>query len=145
MDKHGQTVTQSMSGSIQLKITREMNGYTLNCFNENSIGNSVIKHLLNVSYPPQFKESLRSVININNPKEQVSLNCKVDSNPPAQIIWLKNDKDIVGYGETFELKNIQFDAYSRVFYQIGCVVNTKFDQIYSKTLIVTNGWIFFVY
>lgn len=141
IDQKGNVITQSMSGSIQLKLTRDMNGQILTCFNENSIGNSVIKHMLNISYPPQFKESPKSIITIGNPKEVVNLKCSVDSNPPARISWSKNGKDILGYGETYDIKHVPFDPYSRIYAEINCAATSspKFNEIQSKSLIITNG------
>ena len=141
IDQKGNIITQSMSGSIQLKLTRDMNGKILSCFNENSIGNSVIKHVLNISYPAQFREALKPIITITNPKEIIKLKCVADSNPPAQITWIKNNKDIVAHGETYDIKHIPFDPYSRIFTQISCGVTNlpKFNEIQSKSLIVTNG------
>lgn len=145
IDQRGQIVTQSVSGSIQLKLNKELNGYTLSCFNENSAGKSVLNHLLNISYPPQFKEVLKPLILVSDPKETVKLRCNVDSNPPAHIIWSKNDNEIIGNGEYLELKNIQNEVNTKAHYYIGCkakIIRSKFKEINSKTLIVTNG-IFF--
>ncbi len=141
IDKKGQVVTQSVSGSIQLKLTREMNGQTISCFNENSIGKSLINHVLNITYPPQFKESLEPILIITNSRDTIKLSCKVDSNPPAQVVWFRNDNEIVGHGDSYEIKNIQSEFTTKIIYQIGCRCSTgsKYKEINSKTFLITNG------
>ncbi|XP_032524500.2 irregular chiasm C-roughest protein-like [Danaus plexippus] len=72
-------------------ITRAYNGAVLKCIVFNEVGKSEETEVLQITYPPSFRNRPRDVdAEIG---KQVTLNCDVDGYPAPEIIWLHYEED----------------------------------------------------
>ncbi|XDV16297.1 hypothetical protein PO909_016076 [Leuciscus waleckii] len=65
---------------------------------------------LNVMYPPVKPVISISPSGVIVEGDSVTLNCISDSNPPAEISWIKGGRNILQSGETYSITNIKSEA-----------------------------------
>lgn len=74
-----------------------------------------------------------SIVVVRNKTEKVSLECTVDSNPKAEIRWVKNFDQMIHIGEELNL-NENFDG------EYECQAHYEtFSPISSKVSLITEG------
>ncbi|KAH8286968.1 hypothetical protein KR054_000110 [Drosophila jambulina] len=87
-------------------VTRKFHDAIVKCEVQNSVGKSEDSETLDISYPPSFRQRPQSMeADIGS---VVSLSCEVDSNPPAEIVWIQHPSDrVVGTSTnlTFSVSN----------------------------------------
>jgi len=103
-------------GAMELIIDadRTLSGEKVTCFARNKIGQSSADYLLDIKYSPAFIKSPKDVTGNNGQK--ISLECSVESNPPADYLWIKNNlsSELVGSGPilSFTLTNQSAGIYT---------------------------------
>ncbi|CAM4462933.1 unnamed protein product [Leuciscus chuanchicus] len=65
---------------------------------------------LNVMYPPRSVSVSISPSGVIVEGDSVTLNCISDSNPPAEISWIKGGRNILQSGETYSITNIKSES-----------------------------------
>jgi len=124
-------------GAMELIIDadRTLNGKKVTCFARNKIGQSSADYLLDIKYSPAFVKSPKDVTGNNGQK--ISLECSVESNPPADYLWIKNNlsSELVGSGPilSFTLTNQSSGIYT-------CKATSKgFSPISSAISVTLRG------
>ncbi|XP_017054844.1 LOW QUALITY PROTEIN: irregular chiasm C-roughest protein [Drosophila ficusphila] len=87
-------------------VTRKFHDAIVKCEVQNSVGKSEDSETLDISYAPSFRQRPQSTE--ADVGSVVSLNCEVDSNPPAEIVWIQHPSDrVVGTSTnlTFSVSN----------------------------------------
>jgi len=114
------------------------------CESQNDIGKTTINRTLNVLYQPRFNKNPPSLITLNSSQTNIQLECNIDSNPPARIVWFNDKNELVNTGKTIDI-NISFSGdYSRIFSKIygqfTCRVSSLGYQEIERTItLVRNG------
>ncbi|KAH8291690.1 hypothetical protein KR018_005604, partial [Drosophila ironensis] len=87
-------------------VTRKFHDAIVKCEVQNSVGKSEDSETLDISYAPSFRQRPQSME--ADVGSVVSLSCEVDSNPPAEIVWIQHPSDrVVGTSTnlTFSVSN----------------------------------------
>jgi len=96
---------------LVIDLDRSFNRQQVTCSARNKIGQNSADLSIDVKYSPIFTVSPQDIIGSNGDK--ISLECQVDSNPPATYLWLKDDQN-VGSGPllSFALSNRTSGTYT---------------------------------
>jgi hypothetical protein len=96
---------------LVIDLDRSFNRQQVTCLARNKIGQNSADLTIDVKYSPIFTVSPQDIIGSNGDK--ISLECQVDSNPPATYLWLKDDQT-VGSGPllSFALSNRTSGTYT---------------------------------
>ena len=116
-------------------ISADYDGMRVGCEVLNSIGSSgVMYRHLSVSYAPKFAKQLAKQYIVME-GSNLKLNCEVRSNPPAEILWHFNNKQI-GKGKILQLSDMDYSKAGHY----ACIVTVKdFDKIQSSTIVQIKG------
>ena len=68
--------------------------------------------------------------------DPLKISCKVDSNPPANILWTKNG-EFVGGGEQFRIPEVHEDDYG--VYACIATLGGQFTKIVASTKVLPPG------
>ena len=83
---------------------------------------------------PKFIETPNELIFINNQTKLLTINCIVDSNPESNIIWFRNDNELIEIGN--KLKLTDFNIAS----EYTCRASNQFyDSINFTTSVIVEG------
>jgi len=91
--------------TLTLIMDRTMNGKSVACEGENSIGKAKTNQTLTVYYPPKFIETPEEIIIVNG-SSSLTLRCVVDSNPEVSVVWMRNNKDLIEMSNDLKLTNV---------------------------------------
>jgi len=96
---------------LVIDLDRSFNRQRVSCFARNKIGQNSADLSIDVKYSPIFTVSPQDIIGSKGDK--ISLECQVDSNPPATYLWQKDDQN-VGSGPllSFSLSNRTSGTYT---------------------------------
>ncbi len=114
------------------------------CESTNEIGKSIINQTLDVIYQPTFIESSPSLISMNASQTNIKLECNIDSNTPAKIVWFNEKNELINIGKTIDINISSAGDYSRIFSRIfgqfTCRVSSfGFQEIEKTIILVQNG------
>ena len=88
-----------------------------------------------ISDQPKFIETPQELIVVNNNKTKIlTLNCMVDSNPAANVIWLRNDIELIEIGNRLKLEDFSVGS------QYTCkATNQYFEAVNFTTTVLVEG------
>lgn len=122
-------------------VDKSLNNAEIVCKVSNKIGSGHASIRLNIAYGPSFSPSMEYVYGVAA-GDNVRLNCPVDSNPAADITWIKiGSSSVMTSGQKLSLKNINTDttgqylcrASVKGFPEISAIV---YLRIYGKSLVI---------
>ena len=161
----------STSGSLVIKLDKSMHGKNLTCHNRNSVGETFLNMTLDIKCSfkylffrlflyfssiffqkqidaPKFREKPAPILKLanNNTCENVTLTCKIDSNPRSITVWLKNYEQLVHIGEslTLNLRNASQanESSQKSLVQGKYTCRSKvdgFQEIFATSSVLVNG------
>ncbi len=84
--------------------------------------------------PPKFIETPNEIIIVKNKTKSLTLNCIVDSNPEANIIWLRNEIELIEIGSNLKLNDFTIGS------EYTCKASNKyFEAINSTVSVIVEG------
>ncbi|CAM4463254.1 unnamed protein product [Leuciscus chuanchicus] len=108
--KGGRNILQSGETYSITNIKSESSGdYHCSAINKHGSQTSAAVNV-NIMYPPRSISVAISPSGVIVEGDSVTLNCISDSNPPAEISWIKGKRNILQSGETYSITNIKSES-----------------------------------
>ncbi|RWS29820.1 nephrin-like protein, partial [Leptotrombidium deliense] len=132
--------TLNTISTLRIPFKKENNNATLMCVAIHPLANQTVSALLNIYYAPEVDVE-REKYTIVEGNER-SIECKVDSNPPATVIWRRHGTNPrfgrnVLYFErvTRDLNGMEYECTAQNEYGVAKPANVKFDVLYNPTVV----------